>query len=94
MLVKLWGGSARWEADSGVHPHEAAYLRLDCSKAHSKLDWRPLFEVRSALALTVEWYSAFGQKADMRAVTLAQVASALSAASLTVERTPQLRESA
>lgn len=94
MLVELWGGSARWETDAGVHPHEAAYLRLDCSKARSKLNWRPLFDVRSALALTVEWYRAFGQKADMRAVTSAQIVSALSAASPAVEHVSQQRASA
>lgn len=94
MLVSLWGGSARWETDAGVHPHEAAYLRLDCSKARSKLDWYPLFDVRSALALTVEWYGAYRAKADMRAVTLAQIANALSAAAPAVEQTSQRRESA
>lgn len=40
-ICRLWGGSARYEIDRGEHPHEARYLKLDCSKARSVLGWRP-----------------------------------------------------
>lgn len=72
-LVRLWGGSARWERDGADHPHEAAYLKLDCSKALARLNWRPLIDLDEALKLTVEWYRAFDSGADMRRVTLAQI---------------------
>ena len=32
-MVKLWGDNAQWQIDDTAHPHEARYLKLDCSKA-------------------------------------------------------------
>ena len=34
-LTRLWGKDARWETDMDQHPHEATYLKLNCSKAKS-----------------------------------------------------------
>jgi CDP-glucose 4,6-dehydratase len=72
-LVRLWGGSARWEDDVGEHPHEAFYLKLDCAKAATRVGWRPLIDLDQALELTVEWYRGLAAGADMRALTLAQI---------------------
>src|SRR6185503_9565659 len=44
-LVQLWGQNASWEVDGGEHPHEASYLKLDCSKALSQLNWRPVLDL-------------------------------------------------
>ncbi|MCD3189218.1 CDP-glucose 4,6-dehydratase, partial [Salmonella enterica subsp. enterica serovar Enteritidis] len=32
-MVTLWGDDASWLLDGENHPHEAHYLKLDCSKA-------------------------------------------------------------
>lgn len=72
-LFKLWGPPARWELDRDNHPHEAAILRLDCSKAQSRLDWRPLIGFATALEMTVAWYRAFAAGDDMRAFSQNQV---------------------
>ena len=72
-LVKLWDGALRWELDGGSHPHEAALLRLDCSKARVSLGWRPKLALEDALAWTAEWYRAHLSKADMRQFTLDQI---------------------
>ncbi len=72
-LVARWGDGARWEQDAGEHPHEAAYLKLDCAKAAARLGWRPLIDLDDALELTVEWYRGLAAGADMRALTLAQM---------------------
>lgn len=77
-LVRLWGGSARWERDEGPHPHEAAYLKLDCSKSNARLGWRPILDLGQTLRLTIEWYSAFAAGRDMRAFSRAQIAEVLS----------------
>jgi len=76
-LAALWGKNARWELDGGNHPHEAHYLKLDCSKAKMRLDWRPCWNLEQALTRTVEWYSAYAEHKDMRAVTLEQISSYL-----------------
>lgn len=76
-LVALWDGNARWERDEGEHPHEAAYLRLDCSKARQRLGWQPLIELDQALTLTVDWYKAAAAKSDMRNLMLHQIETVL-----------------
>ena len=72
-LATLWGQQARWVLDKGNHPHEAHYLKLDCSKAKMRLGWHPLLNLEQALSKTVEWYSAYAMHKDMRAVTLGQI---------------------
>lgn len=72
-LVRLWGKGACWMKAGDDHPHEAAYLRLDCTKAADRLGWTPRLPLDEGLRLTVEWYKAFERGANMRAVTLAQI---------------------
>jgi CDP-glucose 4,6-dehydratase len=36
--------------------HEAALLRLDISKAKSELNWKPRYDSKTAVKLTMEWY--------------------------------------
>jgi CDP-glucose 4,6-dehydratase len=76
-LARLWGDRARWEHDGGEHPHEAAYLKLDCTKAAARLGWHPAIDLDRALGMTVEWYRALEAGEDMRAVTLGQLDSVL-----------------
>jgi CDP-glucose 4,6-dehydratase len=73
-LVRKWGGGARWEQDGSEQPHEAGYLKLDCSKTHASLGWRPQLDLDNALDLTLAWYRAFRDGAAMRQITLAQIA--------------------
>ena len=37
-------------------PHEAAVLRLDCTKAREQLAWRPVLGLDRALDMTASWY--------------------------------------
>ena len=73
-LTNLWGGNARWELDSAQHPHEATYLKLDCSKARSLLGWSPMLCLPTALDWVVEWYRGYQHNEDMRDLTEAQIA--------------------
>jgi CDP-glucose 4,6-dehydratase len=45
-------------APSGA-PHEAAALKLDCSKARARLGWRPRLRIDDALDLTAHFYRAY-----------------------------------
>jgi CDP-glucose 4,6-dehydratase len=76
-LARLWGRGAHWEKYSDETLHEAPYLELNCSKAHTKLGWRPLLGLEDALQLTVDWYRAFQNQADMYEITIAQIEQAL-----------------
>lgn len=73
-LEALWPERIRWALDEGSHPHEARYLKLDSSLARSRLGWRPPVPLETALAETVDWYRQLQAGADMRDVTLAQIA--------------------
>lgn len=72
-LVKQWGGEARWRADTtSGQPHEAHYLKLDCSKAKTKLGWHPRWNLETALKSTAAWYKACTAGEDMRGFTMEQ----------------------
>jgi CDP-glucose 4,6-dehydratase len=71
----LWPGALAWSVDDGPHPHEARYLKLDSSRARTRLGWRPLLGLDDALEATVDWYVQLREAADMRAVTLGQIES-------------------
>lgn len=62
-----------WEYDKTVQPHEANFLKLDSSKAHSQLGWWPRWRIQTALEKTVEWREAWRSSADMRSVTISQI---------------------
>jgi CDP-glucose 4,6-dehydratase len=72
-LVQLWGQNASWGVDGGEHPHEASYLKLDCSKALSQLNWKAVLDLEKSLTLTADWYRAFQKRENMRAVTEGQI---------------------
>jgi CDP-glucose 4,6-dehydratase len=69
-----WGEGAGWEADRRPQPREAALLRLDASKARQRLGWRPTWDFAHALERSVAWYKAQARGADMRGMTLDQIA--------------------
>lgn len=72
-IRERWAGKPEWDPDPGPHPHEAAYLKLDSSRARLRLGWRSLVELEAALASIVEWHEALIAGEDMRAVTLGQL---------------------
>ena len=59
LFCKAWGNGAGWknvsEADA---PHEANFLKLDCSKSKSMLGWRPKWTISQAIEKIVEWEKA------------------------------------
>lgn len=72
-MASMWGSTAKWQLDNGDHPHEANYLKLDISKARSRLDWHPQLRLQDALALIIDWTKQRHAGADMRKLTLAQL---------------------
>ena len=64
---------ARWQCDTAPQPHEANTLKLDSSKAKSRLGWQPRWNLPAALDRTLEWHRAWREGADMTAVSLRQI---------------------
>jgi CDP-glucose 4,6-dehydratase len=71
----VWGPEIQWRVDGRSHPHESQYLRLDCTKARTKLGWKPQWNLHSALEATVQWYQSYQSRRDMREVSANQIYS-------------------
>ncbi len=69
-----WGEGASWQLDANPHPHEAHYLKLDCSKACAKLGWHPRWNLPATLAGIVRWHKQMLLGDNMQTVSLQQIA--------------------
>ena len=54
--ARRWGAARGWTPQAGEHPPEAAELRLDSTKARTRLGWQPRLPLDLALDWTIEWY--------------------------------------
>lgn len=72
-LARSWGAAASWRKDGGAHPPEARRLRLDVSRARTRLGWYPVLPLNLALEWVVEWYRAFQAGGDLPRLTRAQI---------------------
>ena len=60
-MSKFWPNSS-WELDQSDNPHEANLLRLDISKAKSKLNWYPIWSLQESLEKIVQWHKTWSSK--------------------------------
>jgi CDP-glucose 4,6-dehydratase len=67
IFVKYWGEGVKWIAKSDDGPHEAKYLKLDCSKLKSAFDWKPHWNLDKAIEKVVEWNKCWQEAGDIRA---------------------------
>ncbi|GAB3520435.1 CDP-glucose 4,6-dehydratase [Photobacterium alginatilyticum] len=72
-LVHQWGSDASWYLTEGEHPHEAHYLKLDCSKAKMRLNWQPVWGLEETLNRIVVWQKAWLNGADIKQHTLNEI---------------------
>jgi len=72
-LCSLWGNSAGYAVDTGHHPHEANYLKLDCSKAKMQLGWEPRWRLTTALEKICEWHRVYHAGGSVRECCLEQI---------------------
>ncbi len=72
-ICHLWGDGASYVIDKNPQPHEANYLKLDCSKAKAELNWYPKWDIHKALQNIVDWNKAWLNKEDMRTVCYQQI---------------------
>lgn len=67
-FVNIWGEGLTWinksEPDA---PHEANFLKLDCSKLKGRLGWRPRWDIRQAVRKTVEFSKIYYKGKDVTA---------------------------
>jgi CDP-glucose 4,6-dehydratase len=62
-----------WKLDDANQPHEATFLKLDSSKARSRLRWFPRWSLEAALDRTIDWHSEWRNGHNMHVYTLGQI---------------------
>ena len=72
-ICELWGEGASYANDNNPQPHEANYLKLDCSKAKTELGWIPKWDIETTLKSIVNWNKAFLTGENMQTVTEQQI---------------------
>lgn len=72
-ICELWGNNASYSVDTNPQPHEANYLKLDCSKAKAELGWYPRWNIHKTLQSIVEWNKAYLAGQDIKVVTEEQI---------------------
>jgi len=53
LFCDAWGQGAAWQTQGDGGPHEANFLKLDCSKAKAVLGWKPRWDIKTAVEKTV-----------------------------------------
>ena len=72
-ICAAWGDEAGYEIDGGEHPHEAHYLKLDCSKARDGLGWRPRWDLERAIGMIIDWTKVYRAGGDLREACFRQI---------------------
>lgn len=73
LFVRQWGDGLRWTDRSDGGPHEASFLRLDCSLLKSTFGWHPRWNLEQAVAAVIEWTRCHASGGDVRACMDAQI---------------------
>lgn len=75
-IVDLWGEGASFNISiSNSDPHEASYLKLDCSKSKNKLNWRSSIDLTKSLENICVWHKAYNNNENMINLSLEQISN-------------------
>jgi CDP-glucose 4,6-dehydratase len=55
LFCNTWGEGMKWINRYDGGPHEANFLKLDCSKLKSVFGWTPCWNLGDAVKYTIEW---------------------------------------
>lgn len=73
-VLRHWPGEWR-DISGGKAPHEAQFLQLAIEKAAAVLGWSPVWDFRTTVQHTVEWYRAHHEgRLNLRSFTESQIA--------------------
>lgn len=65
VFADYWGDGFRWSIQPDDGPHEATLLKLDCSKLKMVFDWKPRWNLETAVLKTVEWSRCWNENNDV-----------------------------
>lgn len=74
LFCEMWGDEAEWINQGEENaPHEANFLKLDCSKIKSVLGWIPTWGVEDAIRKTIEWSKVYFENGDVAETMTKQI---------------------
>ena len=73
LFVKHWGEGLKFIDKYDDGPHEANFLKLDCSKFRATFGWKPHWDLEKAIEKVVEWSKAWVANEDVRIVMDKQI---------------------
>lgn len=66
LFVNKWGEGLKWINRCDGGPHEANFLKLDCSKLKMTFDWKPRWNLEKAVEKVVEWSKCLASGGNVR----------------------------
>lgn len=74
LFCKSWSDEISWENQSVENaPHEAGFLKLDCSKLKSVFNWQPRWNIKTAINKTVEWSKVYLKQENIAEIMDSQI---------------------
>lgn len=70
---QICGDSLTWIDQYDGGPHEANFLKLDCSRLKKTLGWSPRWNVETAIEKVVEWSQVYFSNGDVNACMQRQI---------------------
>lgn len=67
LFVNKWGNGLKRINCYDDGPHEANFLKLDCSKLKNTFDWKPHWNLDTAIEKVIEWTKCWAEQGDIRA---------------------------
>jgi len=73
LFVSKWSDGMKWINKHDGGPHEASFLKLDCSKLKTTFDWTPRWNLAECMEKIVEWSKNWIAGGDVRACMQKQI---------------------
>ena len=76
LFCQKWQENLQWKNMSETNgPHEANFLKLDCSKIKNTFGWKPFFNIEKAVELTIEFSGIYRDGGNVSECMIKQIKS-------------------
>lgn len=72
-LKKEWGANSKIIINDKNNHHEAKILKLDCTKAKTKLNWRPQWSLDITISKLTAWYKSIENEEKLRNICISDI---------------------
>ena len=73
LFCDSWGEDVKWINKHDGGPHEANFLKLDCSKLKNTFGWKPKWGIKDAMDKIVEWTKWWNAGKDIEQIMIKQI---------------------